>query len=502
VGGAFRYDVFICHASEDKDEVAKPLAVALIEKDLEVWYDEFSLHIGDRLLQTIDKGLKESRFGAVILSESFFKKKWPVDELNALFALEGPRRKRVLPVWHGVDQKFIAKHSPILAGRKAARTSDGMPVIVEMIVREVQLHRSRWLRETRVFSPGTIVTPKPRKRETDGRFRDLSGGTLDYLTVKKTGDMEDLADCPLFMPGFFIPPEFGKTRQPLRTDALLWKSLSTSDFVQKVKEAMDSICGLTPYLGGSRELFWTVSDQGKALCGNGVESLAKALRAKDTYGMVYAATTGSCLGTNQENAFVAVMSGYCKSRDDSGGVLQDPTMSLFTSVIPTNPGWVHQIMSPFIDEASPPNMLNFELTSAQSREWLPRDDHERGIHPILGILGTVKHEGYTEILGAVTTNEWFSRKSHEIFHDWHRGIEIGRRVYPPDPTWDYEEDWPLSYLDKSIISIKGRASLDDFEKGNIAGFLPPHVRSFEVPISGAGLCILGIEAPILLKHEI
>ncbi|MBL7152784.1 MAG: toll/interleukin-1 receptor domain-containing protein [Phycisphaerae bacterium] len=34
------YDVFVCHASEDKDSV-EPFAEALRDKGLSVWYDRF-----------------------------------------------------------------------------------------------------------------------------------------------------------------------------------------------------------------------------------------------------------------------------------------------------------------------------------------------------------------------------------------------------------------------------------------------------------------------------
>src|SRR5690606_41724243 len=63
------HDVFISHASEDKDEIVRPLAIALRNAGLSVWYDEFELKIGDSLRQKIDKGLSKSRFGIVVLSK-------------------------------------------------------------------------------------------------------------------------------------------------------------------------------------------------------------------------------------------------------------------------------------------------------------------------------------------------------------------------------------------------------------------------------------------------
>lgn len=41
-----QYDAFVCHASEDKDAFARPLAERLREQHIEVWYDEFSLKEG------------------------------------------------------------------------------------------------------------------------------------------------------------------------------------------------------------------------------------------------------------------------------------------------------------------------------------------------------------------------------------------------------------------------------------------------------------------------
>ncbi len=71
------YDVFICHASEEKDDFVRPLAHRLKENQIEVWYDEFSLKVGDSLRRSIDLGLSKCRYGIVVLSKSFFRKEWP-----------------------------------------------------------------------------------------------------------------------------------------------------------------------------------------------------------------------------------------------------------------------------------------------------------------------------------------------------------------------------------------------------------------------------------------
>lgn len=49
-----KWDVFISHSSEDKDSIVRELANLLDKLGVKVWYDEFSLKVGDSLTQKID----------------------------------------------------------------------------------------------------------------------------------------------------------------------------------------------------------------------------------------------------------------------------------------------------------------------------------------------------------------------------------------------------------------------------------------------------------------
>ena len=127
------YDVFICHASENKDFV-EPLAKALMEKGLRVWYAPFELKIGDSLRQEIDRGLANSRYGIVVLSEAFFTKNWPQSELDALASRQNAEgRKVILPIWHGIEANDVRDKSPLLHSLLAVRSSDGMEFVVGQI---------------------------------------------------------------------------------------------------------------------------------------------------------------------------------------------------------------------------------------------------------------------------------------------------------------------------------------------------------------------------------
>jgi hypothetical protein len=128
------WDYFISHASEDKSLIASPLAHYLKSADFNVWYDEFSLRVGDSLLQSISQGLSNSQFGVVVFSPAFFAKKWPQQELAGLYALEISGEKRILPIWHQIKASDVAQYSPILADRKAADTQAGLQYVAEQIV--------------------------------------------------------------------------------------------------------------------------------------------------------------------------------------------------------------------------------------------------------------------------------------------------------------------------------------------------------------------------------
>ncbi len=128
------WDVFISHATEDKDAVARPLADALIAAGLRVWYDEYTLKLGDRLRSAIDAGLRHSRFGVVVLSEAFFNKKWPRIELDELASLETYDETRILPIWHRVTRQQVSDYSAQLADRYAVASDNGLPHIVQAIL--------------------------------------------------------------------------------------------------------------------------------------------------------------------------------------------------------------------------------------------------------------------------------------------------------------------------------------------------------------------------------
>ena len=171
---AVAWDLFICHATEDKDEIARPLADALTAKSLKVWYDEFTLTLGDSLSRKIDEGLANSRFGVVILSPSFFKKEWPRRELDGLTAKEISYGKTILPVWHKVDRDYVLRYSPTLADKLAVSTSEGLDEVVDEILKAVS--RSSTERSSKDISPLPRVSSEQDKDMFARQLQDLPAG--------------------------------------------------------------------------------------------------------------------------------------------------------------------------------------------------------------------------------------------------------------------------------------------------------------------------------------
>ena len=142
------YDVFISHATEDKEAVAMPLANKLLRLGISVWYDEHQLRIGYSLTKAIDFGLSHSKFGALVVSPHFFAKEWPQLELAGLQAVNAS----LLPIWHEITKEEVGIHSPMLAGLFALRTS-------ELPIPDIAQHIADRVWETgRQLAEGSLAT--------------------------------------------------------------------------------------------------------------------------------------------------------------------------------------------------------------------------------------------------------------------------------------------------------------------------------------------------------
>lgn len=178
------YDLFISHASEDKEAFVRPLAEALRSRGLRVWIDEMELTLGDSLRRSIDYGLANSRYGIVVLSPDFLRKEWPKKELDGLVAREDGASKVILPIWHNVCREDIIMFSPPLADKLAAPSSKGLAYVVDQVVRSVGSTQSH-----RVLGPDSELG-----RCNALQFDDLILGMLDRIVETVDEGAEGLTD--------------------------------------------------------------------------------------------------------------------------------------------------------------------------------------------------------------------------------------------------------------------------------------------------------------------
>jgi TIR domain len=101
----------------------RSLATALSALGLKVWYDEFTLRIGDSLRQKIDRGLATSRVGLVVLSPSFIAKGWTNYELDGIVTRAVSGEQLLLPIWHNITKQQVIDFSPSLADKVARSTA-------------------------------------------------------------------------------------------------------------------------------------------------------------------------------------------------------------------------------------------------------------------------------------------------------------------------------------------------------------------------------------------
>lgn len=116
-------DVFLCHAWDDRQGVAKELHDLLESLGVRVWFSEKDVGLGVPLLRAIDKGLANSKVGIVLVTPALLRR-LPTEgiadkELSALLA-----RERLVPVVHGTTYEALREVSPLLASRSGLSTGE------------------------------------------------------------------------------------------------------------------------------------------------------------------------------------------------------------------------------------------------------------------------------------------------------------------------------------------------------------------------------------------
>lgn len=126
---------FISHDFRDKDSLVRELVEELSKLMCPVWYDEYSLKVGDSLRQNIEQGLKETKKCIVILSPNFLSNEgWGKAEFDSVFTREIIEKNNViLPIWHNVGAQEVYQYSPRLADKFGLNSSIGIPELARKL---------------------------------------------------------------------------------------------------------------------------------------------------------------------------------------------------------------------------------------------------------------------------------------------------------------------------------------------------------------------------------
>lgn len=131
---------FISHDSRDKETFVRELAHELAKNFCTVWYDEFSLKVGDSLRASIERGLRETKKCIVVLSPNFLSNEgWGRAEFDSIFTREILEKQNViLPVWLNVSVKEVYNYSPRLADKVGLAASLGAQEVARLLANAVK----------------------------------------------------------------------------------------------------------------------------------------------------------------------------------------------------------------------------------------------------------------------------------------------------------------------------------------------------------------------------
>lgn len=136
------YDVFLCHAWDDRRGIATELHDRLQTQGVSVWFSEKNIILGQPFLREIDKGLAKSRVGLVLVTPAFLERirsgGVSEKELSALLA-----RDLLFPVIYKTTFDELRNVSPLLVSRNGLDANeDPLEDIVTKIAELVTFENS------------------------------------------------------------------------------------------------------------------------------------------------------------------------------------------------------------------------------------------------------------------------------------------------------------------------------------------------------------------------
>ncbi len=119
------FDVFISHASEDKEQFINPLIQDFRNYSITFWLDEFEIGWGSSIIRKLNEGLSNSKFVLILLTDNFLNKNWTKAELESALSTEITTDKLIVLPIMVIDPEKVFNIFPLLRSKLYLNWNEG-----------------------------------------------------------------------------------------------------------------------------------------------------------------------------------------------------------------------------------------------------------------------------------------------------------------------------------------------------------------------------------------
>jgi hypothetical protein len=122
-------DLFISHASADREQYILPLSHALTTHGVSFWLDVNEIDWGSNIVLKINEGLRNTRYALLCLSKNLLARPWPESEMSTVLSMQNDKgEQRLLPLILNSKEEVLDFY-PFLAPLAYREFSAGVDVL-------------------------------------------------------------------------------------------------------------------------------------------------------------------------------------------------------------------------------------------------------------------------------------------------------------------------------------------------------------------------------------
>lgn len=179
----FEYDVFVSHASADKENYVQELQESFKKLGIKIFYDADTIEWGDDWEQKIKNGLEKCRYGVIVVTKNFYNRIWTEKELKSFLIRQNNNGENViLPILYNTSIDELKKHCKKSCYKDLSKIQfvDGN----KMDVKDITILLARKLLKDSRIANSTVQKSKDNKAMFDNFFeKTIVLIFIDGLTV-------------------------------------------------------------------------------------------------------------------------------------------------------------------------------------------------------------------------------------------------------------------------------------------------------------------------------